>query len=96
MFFHNRILMLMSFIFATGHITNAQTNAELQPIVVSAKALEIHRSAPVIDGHNDLPWAIRNAGGFTDKLDLAKPHLDFHTDIPRLRSGGVGAQSRKA
>jgi membrane dipeptidase len=48
---------------------------------------------PIIDGHNDLPWALREAGS----LDLARTDIaaavDFaHTDLPRLARGGVGAQ----
>lgn len=58
-----------------------------------AAARRIHRDLPVVDGHNDLPWAIRmRAGG---SLDVADPRtrLDgYHTDFPRLREGGVGAQ----
>ncbi len=61
-------------------------------INVSDQARGIHRSAPVIDGHNDLPWTLRLAGGGFEKFDIAKPQPDFHTDISRLRSGGVGAQ----
>ncbi len=47
----------------------------------------------VLDGHNDLPWAHRSA--FAGDLDRADPagHLPrLHTDIPRLRRGGVGGQ----
>ncbi len=58
-----------------------------------ARAGRIHASMPVVDGHNDLPWALRvRVGG---DLSLADPsvHLDgYHTDGPRLRRGGVGAQ----
>lgn len=61
-------------------------------IVVSEQARAIHASAPVIDGHNDLPWALRKMGGLSAKLDIAKPQPEFHTDVPRLRIGGVGAQ----
>ncbi|MCH6468479.1 dipeptidase [Sinomonas terrae] len=49
--------------------------------------------APVLDGHNDLPWALRQDFGYdvgAAALDLGQPRL--HTDIPRLRRGGVGAQ----
>jgi membrane dipeptidase len=48
---------------------------------------------PVIDGHNDLPWALREAGSPDSAgTDIAAP-VDFtHTDLPRLASGGVGAQ----
>jgi membrane dipeptidase len=63
------------------------------PITVSERARELHRSSLVFDGHNDLPWEIRNSFGSS----LASAHIDtgqpdMHTDIPRLRAGGVGAQ----
>ena len=63
------------------------------PPQVSQNALDIHRAGLLIDGHNDLPWEIRtNAGGSFDKADIAQPQPDFHTDIPRLKQGGVKAQ----
>lgn len=47
----------------------------------------------VIDGHNDLPWRlrVRDPGG---TLDLASDltGTGLHTDLPRLRRGGVAAQ----
>ena len=48
---------------------------------------------PIIDGHNDLAWALRQAGSLDPaKTEIAAP-VDFtHTDLPRLRQGGVGAQ----
>lgn len=45
---------------------------------------------PLIDGHNDLAWRHRELG--RDLLDLRREQPDVHTDIPRLRKGGVGAQ----
>jgi membrane dipeptidase len=46
---------------------------------------------PIIDGHNDLPLQLRARFGYrVDGLDGQRPGL--HTDIPRLRAGGVGAQ----
>ncbi|MFD9816491.1 dipeptidase [Streptomyces sp. NPDC059080] len=49
---------------------------------------------PVVDGHNDLPWALRAQVGYDlDRRDIAGDQSEFlHTDIPRLRTGGVGAQ----
>jgi membrane dipeptidase len=48
---------------------------------------------PLIDGHNDLPWALRQAGSLDPaKTDIAAPVEFTHTDLPRLRAGGVGAQ----
>jgi membrane dipeptidase len=59
----------------------------------SRRAAEIHARAIVVDGHNDLPWRLRTefASSFAE-FDLGSRHEDGHTDIPRLREGGVGAQ----
>ncbi len=62
-----------------------------------AAVRSILREAPLVDGHNDLPWQIRKrAGNLLDKIDLRKDlrglEPTLHTDIPRLRAGGVGAQ----
>ncbi len=46
---------------------------------------------PLIDGHNDLPWEIRDRGGL-DEVDLTRRVAGAHTDIPRLVEGGVGGQ----
>jgi membrane dipeptidase len=61
-----------------------------------ARARRILERTPLIDGHNDLPWALRQShGNDPHAVDLAT-NLDattaLHTDIPRLRAGGVGAQ----
>ena len=56
-----------------------------------ARAIALHRSTPLIDGHNDYPWLVRqNAGGDLALLDIATPKPALMTDIPRLRAGGVG------
>ncbi|MFI0263416.1 dipeptidase [Streptomyces sp. NPDC017056] len=49
---------------------------------------------PVVDGHNDLPWALREQVHYDlDRRDIAGDQTaHLHTDIPRLRAGGVGAQ----
>jgi len=60
---------------------------------ISEEARRIHEEALVIDGHNDLPWQLREIDDLTlAKTDLAKHQAKFHTDIPRLKKGGVGAQ----
>ena len=58
------------------------------------RARALHRSVPLIDGHNDYPWALRekSPGRDLDVLDIAKPQPSIMTDIARLRSGGVGGQ----
>ncbi|HEY6564011.1 MAG TPA: dipeptidase [Pirellulaceae bacterium] len=64
-----------------------------QDFKVSPEAAALHKSALVVDGHNDLPWALRDAGDRVfKKIDIAQAQPKFHTDIPRLRQGGVGAQ----
>jgi membrane dipeptidase len=58
------------------------------------RARELLRAHPVFDGHNDLPWTIRqdlDARGDPDRYDLTG-RAPGHTDLPRLRAGGVGAQ----
>ncbi len=65
------------------------------PVKLTEEALRIHREAIVIDGHNDLPWEFRAKDDLSfRKIDLRQSQkaLGLHTDIPRLRQGGVGAQ----
>ncbi|MFB7425962.1 dipeptidase [Streptomyces hydrogenans] len=59
-----------------------------------AEARALLAEAPVVDGHNDLPWALRQQCGYDlDLLDIAGDRSAFlHTDLARLRAGGVGAQ----
>jgi membrane dipeptidase len=54
------------------------------------RAREVLSRSPILDGHNDLPWALRERG--LDAVDLTAGIADTHTDLPRLRAGGVGAQ----
>lgn len=65
----------------------------LPRIDLTETALKIHHSSLLVDGHNDLPWALRDKEDLTiSKYDLSKPQPEFHTDIPRLKKGNVGAQ----
>ncbi|MEE4270708.1 MAG: dipeptidase [Thermoanaerobaculales bacterium] len=63
---------------------------------IAATVREVLREVPLIDGHNDAPWAIRSRVAnhlaefdFTDTSAIDRP---MHTDIARLREGGVGGQ----
>ncbi|WP_328627510.1 dipeptidase [Streptomyces sp. NBC_00353] len=58
------------------------------------RAGELLAEYPVVDGHNDLPWALREQVGYDlDARDIATDQsAHLHTDIRRLRAGGVGAQ----
>ncbi|MFJ4756418.1 dipeptidase [Streptomyces sp. NPDC088763] len=57
-------------------------------------ARDLLREFPVVDGHNDLPWALREQVRYDIAArDIAADQsAHLHTDIPRLRAGGVGAQ----
>ena len=58
-----------------------------------ASARELLRCHPLIDGHNDLPWEIRER--FNSDVAMADPASHgngMHTDLSRMREGGVGAQ----
>jgi len=58
------------------------------------RAKRILRSGILVDGHNDLPYAIRErreAPRDVHAYDLRKP-TKGDTDLVRLRAGGVGAQ----
>ena len=57
------------------------------------RARRIHSSAPVIDGHNDLPWELREKwDSDPHRADLRHEQKEFHTDLARMKQGGVGAQ----
>ncbi|MEV0187611.1 dipeptidase [Kitasatospora purpeofusca] len=64
------------------------------PAALLERARAVLRTAPVVDGHNDLPWAMRELVGYDlDALDLASDQsARLHTDLVRLTAGGVGAQ----
>ncbi|URW75232.1 dipeptidase [Sphingomonas donggukensis] len=64
---------------------------------IERRVARVLAKAPVIDGHNDLPWEIRERHeAKVESLDLttstaALPY-PLQTDIPRLKKGGVGGQ----
>ncbi len=60
---------------------------------VAKTVRRIHADLPVVDGHNDLPWRLRTeAAGDLAAADPSGDLPGFHTDVPRLLRGGVGAQ----
>src|SRR5436309_9692150 len=67
------------------------TSAQLSAQDYRAQAVRILRTVPLIDGHNDIPDALRERGG-PDSVNVAVSQPKLMTDIPRLRSGHVGGQ----
>lgn len=63
------------------------------PVKLTDAAMKIHADALLIDGHNDLPWEFReHLQKIAKPLDLRQSLPKLHTDIPRLKKGGVGGQ----
>ena len=63
------------------------------PSDTAARVRDLLAEHPVVDGHNDLPWQARERAGYDwGRLDISRPGCPTHTDLPRLRAGGVGAQ----
>jgi len=56
-----------------------------------AQAIRILGTVPLIDGHNDIPDAIRERGGL-DSVNFGVSQPRLMTDVPRLRAGHVGGQ----
>ena len=56
-----------------------------------ARAVALLKTVPLIDGHNDIPDAIRSRGG-VDSVDFSVLQPKLMTDLVKLRRGEVGAQ----
>lgn len=79
-------LVLLSFL-------GESRSQDRKPIELTEAAKQLHASSILFDGHNDLPWAFREMGTPSfDQVDIAKSQPKLHTDIPRLKQGGVKAQ----
>jgi membrane dipeptidase len=90
-----RSILLLAFLpaFASAASASEHTAARVDAVLTKT---------PVVDGHNDLPWEIRERfGGDLSKVDLGSDTAKLAppagapalmTDIPRLRAGHVGAQ----
>lgn len=98
--FHLAFQIQLGCVLAFGCIAAGQTHCSAQEpsdargdVVVSERALAIHQRSYIFDGHNDLPWQVREkASRSFDGLDISQPQPELHTDIARLKQGGVGAQ----
>jgi membrane dipeptidase len=93
-FFAIAIALTMCPLFAAMVPLGAQSKPASADARYLARAKRVLKQTPLIDGHNDLPWRIREdsiARGNVDAYDLRK-HTPGHTDLERLRKGMVGAQ----
>ncbi len=70
----------------------ASLDAQADPHM--ARARRVLSTTPLIDGHNDLPWAIREATAAPHDVEAydLRGKVPGHTDLARLKQGMVGAQ----
>lgn len=86
------VMKTLSPALATLLLALAAAHAAADPY--AARIARIVKATPLIDGHNDWPEALADKAKDArwimslDRLDPAA----FHTDIARLRAGGVGGQ----
>ncbi len=74
-----------------GAVPTAASDGALDASLTRARRLLAEH--PLVDGHNDLPWAARELTRYDfEALDVSSRLTTTQTDLPRLREGGVGAQ----
>ena len=85
---HRSGLLLLALLVTSASAAAAQSDPALD------RARKLLRSVPLIDGHNDLAWEIRESK--TAPMDVAaydlRTRTPGHTDLERLKAGQVGAQ----
>jgi len=89
-----RLGLSFSVLLAATLVVNSGLHAQGGPDPALERARQILSETPLIDGHNDLPWAIRqyrDAPHDVRAYDL-RGRTPGHTDLERLRDGMVGAQ----
>src|SRR5215213_2049220 len=74
--------------------TMTLTAAQAPDAALLERARALHKQVPLVDGHNDYPWALRETDPARDfaKADITSSAPKLMTDIPRLRQGGLGGQ----
>ena len=98
-----RFAPMLAMLAGAAILASSPLSAQSRSDAAAARTAEAAlRAAPVFDGHNDVPWQLRQrfenrivGFDFTDTLDTADPEHNeaaMHTDIRRLRQGRVGAQ----
>jgi len=87
--------MRMALLIASLMMTAAPLHAQAIDAKTQARIDRILKKTPLIDGHNDLPWELRDShGSRVDGLESggARREKPLMTDIARLRAGRVGGQ----
>ena len=82
----NQILRLTLTAALAAAMLPAQAPGRQKRTVTDAEVMRVHKSAILIDSHNDVPSA--TVAG----MDIGQPNPDHMTDLPRMKKGGMGAQ----
>jgi membrane dipeptidase len=81
---------------SSGQAPSGQSPSGQAPVSDPAlleRVRALQKQTPLFDGHNDLPWAMReNVWYDFGKFDIRTHQDKLHTDIARVRAGGLGAQ----
>ncbi len=81
-----QIVRLILFAAVAAATLLAQAPGRQKRTVGDAEVMRVHRSAILIDTHNDV------TGATVAGLDIGKPNTNRMTDLPRMKKGGMGAQ----
>lgn len=85
--------LLAVLVASSGIAAEPQLKSARKPVVLTDYGRQVHQSGLLFDGHNDLAWQMRQKGNSSfDVLDIRLDQPKLHTDINRLKQGGVNAQ----
>ncbi len=87
------VTTLIAVVFVSPALAEPPSKADRKPVVLTEQGRQVHQAGLLFDGHNDLPWQMREIGSSSfDVFDIRLHQPKLHTDINRLRKGGVNAQ----
>jgi membrane dipeptidase len=87
-------LLALTTLLATASLGAQQQQAQSTADPYMARAIRVLTAQPIVDGHNDLPWRIRedkNHPMDVEGYDL-RQRTPGMTDLARLKAGHVGGQ----
>jgi membrane dipeptidase len=85
-----RRISILAAVLAVAGASALQAQADTTALLARARRLQ--QQTPLVDGHNDLPWEIREKGhSDLEAMNPDGPLPQQNTDVARLRQGGVGA-----
>jgi membrane dipeptidase len=83
-----KIINVLLFLFFIWTTTALSQNAPARDERLRREALRIHRSAIIVDGHNDVTTPMVDEGYDLGMSSVGK----YHTDLDRLKQGGMTAE----